>query len=104
MSLSSYSKYLHGFKQKTHFYECFHKIPVLILSISYGCYNKVNRLYEKALRLVYRNKISFRNLQILATEICEAKNDLIPEIMKDIFCFVEKTYNLKKQFDSKRKL
>ena len=72
------------------------------MSISYGCYNKVNRLYENALRLVYRNKISFRNLQILATEICKAKNDLIPEIMKDIFCFVEKTYNLKSNSTLKR--
>ena len=64
--------------------------------------NKVNRLYEKALRLVYRNKISLRNLKILATEICKAKNDLIPEIMKDIFCFVEKTYNLKSNSTLKR--
>ena len=64
--------------------------------------NKVNRLYEKALRLVYRNEISLRNLQILATEICKAKNDLIPEIMKDIFCFVEKTYNLKSNSTLKR--
>ena len=64
--------------------------------------NKVNRLYEKALRLVYRNKISLRNLKILATEICKAKNDLIPEIMKDIFCFVEKTYNLKNNSTLKR--
>lgn len=64
--------------------------------------SKVNRLYEKALRLVYRNKISLRNLKILATEICKAKNDLIPEIMKDIFCFVEKTYNLKSNSTLKR--
>lgn len=64
--------------------------------------NKVNRLYEKALRLVYRNKISLRNLKILATETCKAKNDLIPEIMKDIFCFVEKTYNLKSNSTLKR--
>ena len=64
--------------------------------------NKVNRLYENALRLVYRNKISLRNLKILATEICKAKNDLIPEIMKDIFCFVEKTYNLKSNSTLKR--
>ena len=64
--------------------------------------SKVNRLYEKALRLVYRNKISLRNLKILATEKKKKKNDLIPEIMKDIFCFVEKTYNLKSNSTLKR--
>ena len=36
-----------------------------------------------------------RNLQILATEIYKAKNDLGPEIMKDIFHSVQKPYNLR---------
>ena len=35
-----------------------------------------------------------RNLQILTTEIYKVRNDLGPEIMKDIFNFVQKPYNL----------
>ena len=36
-----------------------------------------------------------KNLQILATEIYKARNDLGPEIMKDIFHSVQKPYNLR---------
>ena len=66
--------------------------------------NKINRLHEKALTLAYRNKTSLsfedllkknetvnvhqRNLQILATEIYKAENDLAPDIMRDISYFI----------------
>ena len=36
-----------------------------------------------------------RNLQILATEIYKARNDLGPKIMKDIFHSVQKPYSLR---------
>ena len=36
-----------------------------------------------------------RNLQILATDIWKTRNDLGPEIMKDIFHSVQKPYNLR---------
>ena len=36
-----------------------------------------------------------RNLQILAIEICKVRNDLGPEIMKNISPFVQKPYNLR---------
>ena len=36
-----------------------------------------------------------KNLQILATEIYKARNDLGPEIMKDLFHSVQKPYNLR---------
>ena len=36
-----------------------------------------------------------KNLQILATEICNTKNDLGPKIMKDTFHFIRKPYNLR---------
>ena len=36
-----------------------------------------------------------RNLKVLATEIFEAKNDLSPEIMKDVFQLKEPSYNLR---------
>ena len=35
-----------------------------------------------------------RNLQVLATEIFKAKNDLSPEIMKEVFEFKEPSYSL----------
>ena len=36
-----------------------------------------------------------RNLQTLVIEIYKARNDLGPEIMKDIFHFAQKPYNLR---------
>ena len=67
---------------------------------------------KKLLRLVYRNKTSLsfedllkkdetlnihqNNLNILAIEISKVKHDLAPFVMKDIFHFVEKLYNLRK--------
>ena len=73
--------------------------------------NRINKIHEKTLRLVYKDEknlslddllkkdksvsIHQRNLQILATEICKVRNDLGPEIMKDIFLFVQKPYNLR---------
>ena len=61
--------------------------------------NKINRIHERALRLVYQNDFSFselldldnsvtvhqKKLQVLVTEIYKAKNGIAPEIMKDIF-------------------
>ena len=73
--------------------------------------NRINKIHEKALRLVYKDKTNLslddllrkdksvsihqRNLQTLATEIYKARNYLGPEIMKDIFHFVQKPYNLR---------
>ena len=73
--------------------------------------NRINRIHDKTLRLVYKDEknlslddflkndksvsIHQRNLQILATEICKPRNDLGPEIMKDIFHSVQKPYNLR---------
>ena len=73
--------------------------------------NRINKIHKNTLRLVYKDETNLsvddllkkdksvsihqRNLQILATEICKAKNDLGPEIMKFIFHFVQKPYNLR---------
>ena len=73
--------------------------------------NKINKIHEKTLRLVYKDEknlslddllkkdksvsIHQRNLQILATETYKARTDLGPEIMKDIFHSVQKPYNLR---------
>ena len=62
--------------------------------------NRINKLHERALRLVYKNddctfeellekdnslNIHHRNLQLLATEMYKMKNNLSPDIMKQIF-------------------
>ena len=73
--------------------------------------NQINKIHERALRLVYKNEtfLSFddllkrdksvsihqKHLQILATEIYVTKNDLGSKIMKDIFLFIQRPYNLR---------
>ena len=68
----------------------------------YHLNNRINKIYERALGLVYQNKsLSFsellelgnavtihqRNLQVLVTEIFKVKNNLSPKIKKQIFDF-----------------
>ena len=71
--------------------------------------NKINKTYERALRIVYQDKkssfktlfkrdkstsIHLKNHQYIATELFKVKNNLSPEIVKKIFVFEEKeTYN-----------
>ena len=76
-----------------------------------GLNNKINNIHKIALRIVYQDKkssfetllkrdkstlIRVKNLQQLATELFKVKNDLSPEIMKEIFAFQEnETCNLR---------
>ena len=80
--------------------------PLVWMSHSRTMNNRINKIHEKALRLVYKDKTNLslndllkkdksvsihqRNLQILATEIYKVRNNLGPEILKDIFHFVQK--------------
>ena len=71
--------------------------------------NRLNNIHERALRIIYRDRIRTfekllkksksatiqRNLQILATESFNTKKGLNPEIMKNIFNFVEPAYHLR---------
>ena len=74
--------------------------------------NRINKIQEGALRLVYKDKkLTFddilkldnsvtlhqRNLQILATEIFKVKNSLAPEIMTEVFEIKEPHYNLRSE-------
>ena len=73
--------------------------PLIWMFHSRNLNNKINRIHERALRLVYQNNLSFselldldnsvtvhqKNLQVLVTEIYKVKNGIAPEIMKDIF-------------------
>ena len=73
--------------------------------------NRINKIHERALRLVYKNEtfLSFddllkrnkslifgqKNLQLLAAEIYKTTNDLGSKIMMDTFHFIQKPYNLR---------
>ena len=71
---------------------------------SRGLNNRINILHERALRIVYQDKksdfetllkndksviIHVRNLHYLVTEVYKVKNNISPEIMKEIFHFQE---------------
>ena len=70
--------------------------------------NRINHIYERVLRLVYKGytstfdelllkdnsfTIHHRNLQKLAAEIFKVKLGLAPEIVKNIFPIIENPYN-----------
>ena len=72
--------------------------------------NQINKLHERALRLVYNDKgssfrkllerdksvtIHERNIQVLLTEIFKVKSSVAPEIMTEIFKFKDYSYDLK---------
>ena len=74
--------------------------------------NRINKIHKRALWLVYQNKnlssselleldnavnIHQRNMQVLVTEIFKVKNNLLPEIMKQVFHFQEPYYNLRSE-------
>ena len=81
--------------------------------------NRINKIHEKALKLVYKNETFFsfdnllkrdkslsihqKNLQILETEIYKTKNDLGPKIMKDTFHFIQKPYTLRNDPELQRR-
>ena len=80
---------------------------------------RVNRLYERALRVVYKDfDSSFeellrrynsttrhqRNLQKLMTEIFKVKTGTAPELTKSVFKFADVTYNLRNQAKCSRSI
>ena len=79
--------------------------------------NRINRLHERALRLVYKDSIStfdelllkdnsftihHRNLQKLVTEIFKVKNNLSPPFMKEVFSDSINPYNLRQYPEFKK--
>ena len=84
--------------------------PLIWMFYSRELKNRINRIHERALRLVYQdNNLSFaellekdnsviihqKNLQVLATEIFKLKNGLAPEIMKEVFKKQNPAYNFR---------
>ena len=77
----------------------------------------INRLHERALRLVYEDNTSTftellekdksvtihqKNLQLLAIEIFKAKHNLSPVIMREVFKFEDHIYNTRSTNNLKR--
>ena len=90
----------------------FNYCPLIWMFHSRELNNRINRIHERALRLVYQdNSLSFaellekdnsvtihqRNLQVLATEIFKLKNGLAPEIMKEVFEIQNPAYNFRSE-------
>ena len=84
--------------------------PLVWMFHSRSLNNRINRLHERGLRMVYKNyNLSFdgllrkdnsfcihhRNLQKLATEMYKAYNDISPYLVKSIFPAREIPYNLR---------
>ena len=90
----------------------FHYCPLIGMFHSRELNNRINKIRERALRLVYQdNSLPFaeplekdnsatihqRNLQVLATEIFKLKNGLAPEIMKEVFEMQNPAYNFRSE-------
>ena len=85
--------------------------PLVWMCHSRTLNNKINKLHERALRLVYDDRqstfeellnidksvtIHHRNLQVLATELYKVRHGLAPELINDIFKKRNVTYNFRK--------
>ena len=72
--------------------------------------SRINRIHERALRIVFQNKtlsfqqllikagmveIHHKNLQMLATELFKVKQNISPPIMKEVFPIRTMEYNLR---------
>ena len=78
--------------------------PLIWICHSRTTHSMLNKIHERALRIVYRDnsssfaqllKISDRNLQVLATEIYKAINNLSSLLMSELFKRRETKYNLR---------
>ena len=113
-ALARVSKYLKQDKlriiMKTFIESQFNYCPLIWMFHSRTLNNKINRLHERALRIVYRNDaltfkdllgldssvtIHERNLQRLATEMFKVKNQLCPEPIQQLFSVQTAAYDLR---------
>ena len=89
--------------------------PLIWMHHSRTLNNRINRLHERALRIVYKepnlpfkdllikdNSVSIhhRNLQVLVTEMYKIKNNLSPTLMYDVFKVSSNPYNTRRGEDS----
>ena len=96
---------------KTFITSQFNYCPLVWMCHSRGLNNRINNLHERALRIVHQDKksdfetllkndksvtIHVRNLHYLVTEVYKVKNNISPEIMREISHFQEnENYNLR---------
>ena len=113
-ALSKVCKYMDQNKQrmlmKTFIIPQIFYCPLVWMFHSQNTKNRVNKIHERTLRLVYDDStysrfdellikgksvsIHQRNLQLLATEIFKVKNGVSTGLTEDVFHFVNKTYDL----------
>ena len=77
--------------------------PLIWMFHSRAIEQRINRIHERTLRLIYPNKHQLQNLQILATEIFKAKNKISPEVVNSLFEFTNQNYNLRNASILKRR-
>ena len=114
--LSTVTPYMNLFKKKklvsSFFNSQFNYCPLIWMFYSRIINNKINRLHERCLRLLYGDKsssfeklleqdksvtIHTRNLQILATEMFKVYRNISPPIFIEIFHQRGNNYNLRIQ-------
>ena len=113
-ALKRIAKYLDSRKlriiMKTFIESQFNYCPLTWMFHSRQLNNKINKLHERALRVVYKNpNLSFqelldldksfcihhRNLQKLATEMYKVKNNICPTLIQELYPVNENGYNLR---------
>ena len=90
----------------------FNYCPLVWMFYSRTLNNRINKLHQRALRLVYKNStltfeqllemdnsftIHHRNIQKLAIEIYKVINSESPSIMKNVFPLTNNPYNLRRK-------
>ena len=115
-ALARIAKYLNPDKlrilMKTFIESQFNYCPLIWMFHSRQLNSKINKLHERALRIVYKNPhltfqqlldldkthcIHHRNLQKLAVEMYKVSNKLVPAPIQELFPTYENTYNLRSQ-------
>ena len=115
-ALARIARYLDPHKlrviMKTFIDSQFNYCPLTWMFHSRTLNNKINKLHERALRIVYKNPnlnfqelltldnsfcIHHRNLQKLATEMFKIKNKIAPTLVQELFPIHESIYNLRNQ-------
>ena len=88
----------------------FNYFPIIWMYCQRKSNNLINRIHERALRIVYNDYLSdfnsllvkddsviihHRNIQALTLEIYKTLNNLNPQFMKEVFCLKQQNYSLR---------
>ena len=93
--------------------------PLIWMFHSRKMEHRINSIHKRVLKLVYQDSLDLavqellakdklvsvdqKNLHLLASEIFKSKTGVSPELMNDIFHFVERPYNLRSDYTLERK-